>query len=37
MAQGIELESAMNWDSIEGSWKQYQGKTKQRWGKLTDG
>ena len=26
----------MNWDSIEGNWKQYQGKAKQQWGKLTD-
>ncbi len=26
----------MNWDTIEGNWKQYQGKAKQQWGKLTD-
>jgi len=36
MAQDIELERAVNWDSIEGNWKQYQGKAKQKWGKLTD-
>lgn len=26
----------MNWDSIEGNWKQYAGAAKERWGKLTD-
>jgi len=26
----------MNWDRIEGNWKQFKGKAKQRWGKLTD-
>jgi uncharacterized protein YjbJ (UPF0337 family) len=26
----------MNWDSIEGNWKEFQGKAKQQWGKLTD-
>jgi uncharacterized protein YjbJ (UPF0337 family) len=26
----------MNWDQIEGSWKEMKGKAKQRWGKLTD-
>jgi uncharacterized protein YjbJ (UPF0337 family) len=26
----------MNWDRIEGSWKQLKGKAKVRWGKLTD-
>jgi len=26
----------MNWDQIEGKWKQFAGKTKERWGKLTD-
>lgn len=26
----------MNWDSIEGNWKQYAGAVKERWGKLTD-
>jgi uncharacterized protein YjbJ (UPF0337 family) len=26
----------MNWDQIEGKWKQYSGKAKERWGKLTD-
>jgi len=26
----------MNWDRIEGNWKQLKGKAKVRWGKLTD-
>jgi uncharacterized protein YjbJ (UPF0337 family) len=26
----------MNWDRIEGNWKQLKGKAKEQWGKLTD-
>ncbi len=26
----------MNWDQIEGKWKQVKGSVKQQWGKLTD-
>lgn len=26
----------MNWDKIEGNWKQFMGGVKERWGKLTD-
>jgi len=26
----------MNWDRIEGQWKQFKGQAQQRWGKLTD-
>jgi len=26
----------MDWDSIEGNWKEFKGKAKQQWGKLTD-
>jgi uncharacterized protein YjbJ (UPF0337 family) len=26
----------MNWDRIEGNWRQLKGKAKQQWGKLTD-
>jgi len=26
----------MNWDQIEGNWKQIKGVVKERWGKLTD-
>src|SRR4029079_593479 len=28
--------TSMNWDRIEGNWKQFTGKAKQQWGKLTD-
>ena len=27
---------AMDWDRIGGSWKQFSGKVKEKWGKLTD-
>lgn len=26
----------MNWDTIQGNWKQITGRAKQQWGKLTD-
>ncbi len=26
----------MNWNTVEGNWKQFKGKIKERWGKLTD-
>lgn len=26
----------MNWDQIRGRWKQWTGKAKEKWGKLTD-
>ncbi len=26
----------MDWDRIEGNWKQFSGKAKQKWGELTD-
>lgn len=26
----------MNWDIVEGNWKQFKGKVKSKWGKLTD-
>lgn len=26
----------MNWDRIEGNWKQFKGAVKAQWGKLTD-
>jgi uncharacterized protein YjbJ (UPF0337 family) len=26
----------MNWDQIEGKWKQWTGAARERWGKLTD-
>jgi uncharacterized protein YjbJ (UPF0337 family) len=30
------MEIAMNWDRVEGNWKEIQGQAKQQWGKLTD-
>jgi uncharacterized protein YjbJ (UPF0337 family) len=29
-------EQAMNWDRVEGNWKQFKGKAQQQWGNLTD-
>jgi uncharacterized protein YjbJ (UPF0337 family) len=29
-------EPRMNWDRIEGNWKQFTGRVKEKWGKLTD-
>jgi uncharacterized protein YjbJ (UPF0337 family) len=26
----------MNWDTIEGQWKQFKGSIREKWGKLTD-
>ena len=26
----------MNWDQVEGKWKQMKGSVRQKWGKLTD-
>ena len=26
----------MNWDQIEGKWKQFTGSARERWGKFTD-
>jgi uncharacterized protein YjbJ (UPF0337 family) len=26
----------MNWDTVKGDWKQFRGKVKEQWGKLTD-
>jgi uncharacterized protein YjbJ (UPF0337 family) len=26
----------MNWDQIEGNWKQFKGEVQTQWGKLTD-
>ena len=26
----------MNWDRVQGNWKQFKGKVKEQWGKLTD-
>jgi len=32
----MQKEYAMNWDRIEGNWKQFSGKIREKWGKLTD-
>jgi uncharacterized protein YjbJ (UPF0337 family) len=29
-------EPGMNWDTAKGNWKQFSGKLKEQWGKLTD-
>jgi uncharacterized protein YjbJ (UPF0337 family) len=29
-------ETRMQWDIVEGNWKQFKGKVKEQWGKLTD-
>jgi len=26
----------MNWDQVEGNWRQFKGQVKETWGKLTD-
>ena len=26
----------MNWDRVEGDWKQFEGRIKEKWGNLTD-
>lgn len=26
----------MNWDQVEGNWKEFKGKVQQQWGKLTN-
>ena len=26
----------MNWDQVAGKWKQYKGRAKEKWGKMTD-
>jgi uncharacterized protein YjbJ (UPF0337 family) len=30
------MENDMNWDRVEGEWKQWKGKVQQQWGKLTN-
>ncbi len=34
--RGIERMAEMNWDQIEGKWKQYKGQAREKWGSLTD-
>jgi uncharacterized protein YjbJ (UPF0337 family) len=35
-ARNFYEEQKMNWDRIEGNWKQFTGRVKEQWGKLTD-
>ena len=30
------MQSAADWNRIQGNWKQFKGKVKEKWGKLTD-
>jgi uncharacterized protein YjbJ (UPF0337 family) len=32
----VQKEFEMNWDIVAGNWKQYSGRVKAQWGKLTD-
>jgi uncharacterized protein YjbJ (UPF0337 family) len=36
LREGSTRRKAMNWDRVEGNWKQFTGKVKEQWGKLTD-
>jgi uncharacterized protein YjbJ (UPF0337 family) len=36
LAHWLSKEALMNWDQIEGKWKQFAGTVKEKWGKLTD-
>jgi uncharacterized protein YjbJ (UPF0337 family) len=29
-------DNSMNWDQVEGKWKQFTGSARERWGKLTN-
>jgi uncharacterized protein YjbJ (UPF0337 family) len=35
-SQGKQRRRTMNWDTMKGGWKQFRGKVKEQWGKLTD-
>jgi uncharacterized protein YjbJ (UPF0337 family) len=32
----IQKEMTMDWNRVEGNWKQFKGAAKEKWGKLTD-
>lgn len=32
----LQTGERMNWDRVQGNWKQFTGKVKEQWGKLTD-
>jgi uncharacterized protein YjbJ (UPF0337 family) len=31
----VRKDNTMNWDQVEGKWKQFTGSAQERWGKLT--
>lgn len=31
-----EVNEEMNWQQVQGNWKRYSGKMREKWGKLTD-
>jgi hypothetical protein len=35
-AISTHMEMAMDWNRVEGNWKQLKGAAKEKWGKLTD-
>jgi uncharacterized protein YjbJ (UPF0337 family) len=35
-AISTQEEMTMDWNRVEGNWKQFKGKAKEKWGKLTD-
>jgi uncharacterized protein YjbJ (UPF0337 family) len=35
-AMSLPTEVDMNWDQVQGNWKQFRGAVKKQWGKLTD-
>jgi uncharacterized protein YjbJ (UPF0337 family) len=32
----LQREMAMDWNRVEGNWKQFKGAAREKWGKLTD-
>ena len=32
----MKMENVMNWDRVQGNWKEMSGQAKQHWGKLTN-
>jgi uncharacterized protein YjbJ (UPF0337 family) len=35
-ATNLQTECVMDWNRIEGNWKQFKGQAKEKWGRLTD-
>jgi uncharacterized protein YjbJ (UPF0337 family) len=36
LASQLQEEMTMDWNRVEGNWKQFKGAAKEKWGKLTD-